>query len=705
MLCFTPPPTLPTSPFPPHESSRTFEQLQVLLTKTPPDHIPPSPPEPEESRICRAAGMLDVCTDEPELGLEFVRPIQGLLADPSPSVVALSVRAIAALIRMDCLDFTAALRIVTKKGKVAHTGGEADEDFGNPLVVESLAEVCGAGAEAATMAAAEAESPEEESEEESEGDHESRWGMGNAVEILLERKIGSHPDESVRKTVYSSLAAHLPALLKAETGQEADEDAAVLAPRVRAFLGEAMSADPSLSARSSLHNAVKIILIAESSDPSTWRAPSGRAAAAPGIRSARGKEQSGPSNKLLAALPRPELVLEAFHRDGSSFPGLAGAALWSYPARATGMTAEARRDVMAGDLAEILAGEGAGFGLTSCLWQRAVTPLGIQRFVRHFFSACLAAESTGLAGDGNGRPLEVAAAVKVCTSAIQGAQGIPQGLVAVATASLVSCVPASCAHLAGEEIFRALRRLRDGTGSNAHTLLDGEELFPLAAAMVTRALPAEAEAQATEAFEAIAKVYDEIGARPQAPVAGGDDEEILSLDETQVSFWSCVAVGVASEWSIRHPTAPETKAIVSRSAQRLIIGLANTVGSDHIASIADVCFGSGAKPGNLEGRHPDIVEWSSIDVGSTLSQTGLGVPATARGSRCLALFLGLCSVPAGLRATGLHRELLQVMKSMFFGEIISCAKYVASETRFYMYSLLSYLGIVLSNLAAAWTAS
>lgn len=611
--------------------------------------------------------MLDVCTDEPELGLEFVRPIQGLLADTSPSVVALSVRAIAALIRMDCLDFTAALRIVTKKGKVAHTGGEADEDFGNPLVVGSLAEVCGAGAEAATMAAAEAESSEEESEEESKGEHGSRWGMANAVEILLERKIGSHPDESVRKTVYSSLAAHIPALLKAETGQEADEDAAVLAPRVRAFLGEALSAEPSLSARSSLHNAAKIILVAESTDPSTWMASSGRAAAAPGIRGAHGKEQSGPSNRLLAALPRPELVLEAFHRDGSSFPGLAGAALWSYPSRARDMTAAARRDAMAGDLVELLAGEGAGFGLAPCLWQRAVTPLGIQRFVRHFFAACLAAESTGLAGDGNDS-LEVAAAVKVCRSAIQSAQGIPQGLVAVATASLVTCVPASCAHLAVEEISRSLRRLRGVTGSDAHTLLDGEEFFPLAAAMVTRALPAEAEAEATEAFEAIAKVYDEIGASPQAPVGGGDDEEILSLDETQVSFWSCVAVGVASEWSVRHPTAPETRGFVSHSAQRLIVGLANTVGSDHIASIADVCFGSGARPGNLEGRHPDIVEWFSIDVGSTLlrrggrSQTELGVSATARGSRCLALFLGLCSVPAGLRATGLHRELLQVMK-------------------------------------------
>lgn len=604
--------------------------------------------------------------DEPELGLEFVRPIQGLLADPSPSVVALSVRAIAALIRMDCLDFTAALRIVTKKGKVAHTGGEADEDFGNPLVVGSLAEVCGAGAEAATMAAAETESSEEESEEGSEGEHESQWGMANAVEILLDRKIGSHPDESVRKTVYSSLAAHLPALLKAETGQEAHEDAAVLAPRVRAFLGEAMSVDPSLLARSSLHNAAKIILIAESTDPSTWMASSGRAAAAPGIRGAHGKEQSGPSNRLLAALPRPELVREAFHRDGSSFPGLAGAALWSYPARATDMTAAARRDAMARDLVELLAGEGAGFGLAPCPWQRAVTPLGIQRFVRHFFAACLAAELTGLAGDGNGTP-EMAAAVKVCRSAIHGTQGIPQGLVAVAMASLVTCVPASCAHVAVEEISRALRRLRDSTSGDAHTLLDGEELFPLAAAMVTRALPAEAEAQATEAVEAIAKVYDDIGASPQAPVAGGDDEEIMSLDETQVSFWSCVAVGVASEWSVRHPTAPEASGIVSHSAQRLIVGLANTVGSDHIASIADACFGSGARPRNLEGQHPDIVEWVNIDVGSILlrrggrSQTGLGIPRTARGSRCLSLFLGLCSVPAGLRATGLHRELLQVM--------------------------------------------
>ena len=609
--------------------------------------------------MCRAAGMLDVCTDEPELGLECVRPLQALLADPSATVVALALRAIAALIRADCLDFDVALRIVTKKGKVAHTGRDAGKDLGDPLVVEGLIELCGSGAEAAASASA-AESSGD-SEEDLDGSRGCQWGMSKAVEILLERNVGCYPDEAVRRAAYGALAAHLPALLRAETGQEADEDAVVLAPRVRTFLGEAISADLSLLARSSLQDAAKIVLIAESVDPSTWRTSSGRAETARGARSDKGKHQSGPSNRLLAALPQPEVVLEAFVRGDFSCAGLAGAALWSYPARAAEMAA-ARRDAMARDLLDILPAEGTRAGLAPCPWQKAVTPMGIQRFVRRLFAACLAAES-GQAGDGLSP--DVVTAVDACRSVIRDIRGVPQGLVEVAVASLATCVPASSAHVVVEEAHRALRRLRNG---GAYTVLESEELFSLAAAMVARALPAEAarlQAEAADALEAIVSVnVNEAGANADAPVV---DDDILARGGATASFWSWVGIGVVSEWSIRHPTAPEARRTVSRGARRLLAGLATAVGSNHVASIAKALFyRNEVDSANGEDRVPEMVEWDSIDLSSIQLLRGeksqLGLPTTARGSRCLALFLGLCSIPAGLRATGLHKELLQVQR-------------------------------------------
>lgn len=583
--------------------------------------------------------MLDVCTTEPELGLECVRPLQAFLADPSGAVTALALRAIAALIRSDCLDFDAALRIVTKKGKVAHTGRDGSDSDGDPRVVESLAQVCGASAEAATIAAAEA--AEEDSEDSDEGDGPG-WGMGNAVEILLEEKIGCNPDEAVRSTVYAAVDHHLPALLMAETGQEADEDAAALAPRVRAFLGQAMTSDPSVVARASLQDAASTVLITESADPSTWLSPK-RAGAS---RGAGGKAQKppGPSNRLLATLPTPEIILQTFHRDDSSCQGLAGAVLWCYPVPTA-------VDTMIRDLGELAVG-----GLVLCPWQRAATPLGLQRFVRRLFAACLAFESSK---DCDGAGCAVAA-VQTCRQAIEGLRGAPRGLIAVASASLVSCIPASFAHVVTEETDLSVERLQALSTDRTSTLLDGEELYPLCSAMVARALPVTAKKEMANALEAMESLHDDMARAFDQDDPSSATASPLTSNEG-LAFWSCVAIGVASEWSVRHPTVPEAKSTVLRAVRRLLVGVGRAVRSDHVVAIAEASFEDAAGRA-MEEEHTEVVPWNNIDVGQVLRDGGskIGLPTSARGSRCLALFLGLASALPGLRATGLHRELRQV---------------------------------------------
>lgn len=611
-------------------------------------------PEPDESRLCRAAGMLEICEADPELGLECVRPLQAFLGDTSPAVTAVALKAIAALCRGDCLDFDAALRIVTKKGKVAHTGRDGGgEGFGDPRVMEGLAHLCGAGAEAVASAAAEAS---ETGSDDSGDDGGMAWGMGSALNILLERSLGSHPDESVRAAVYTALGAHLPALLQAATGKEAEEDAVAAVPQVREFLGQAMSTDTSSAARRSLHNAATIVLAEESADPSTW-VPSKRAGASR-ARGKEGSERSGPSNRLLAALPSPESVLQAFRQDDSSCPGLAGAVLWCYPAPEV-VAAVEHRDAVIRDFGELMAVEGTGGGLVLCPWQRAGTPLGIQRYVARLLTACLAAESTeaerrGEAGAGSDVTL---AAVETCRQAITSLRGVQAGLVAVASASLASCVPAALSHVAIEESGLAVERLRSSCTGGAQTLLEGEEFFPLCAAMAVRALP---EASAKQMGDAFGEIEHFHSTTVGAPTLGGDSASGASTANEAQSFWSCVAVGVASEWSLRHPTAPEAKNTVLRAVRRLLVGLANTIGSDHVSAIAGIwCRGSAEGESRLD--RAAVVGWESVDVGQTDSK--MEVPTTPLGSRSFGLFLGLSSALPGLRATGLHLELLQARVS------------------------------------------
>lgn len=624
--------------------------------------------------------MLDVCTTDPERGLECVRPLQAFLADPLPSVTALALRAIAALCRGDCLDFDASLRIVSKKGKVAHLGrrgspGEGSsvdgDEWGDPRVVASLAELCGAGAEAAAIAAA-AAAEEDEASDVSDEDLGAGWGMGKAVETLLGRNLRCHPDEAVRTAVYTALAAHLPALLRAETGQDLEEeDAVALAPRVRKFLAEAMASERDAKARPSLAAAASIVLAAEGVDPSTW-APSKRAGAGRGGGGSGGGKgedgRAGPSNRLLAALPHPDSVLQAFRRDVSSCPGLAGAVLWSYPA-GKNTAAVAHRDAMIRDLGELMAAEGTGGGLTACPWQQAAAPLGVQRYVARLFSACLAAAAAseavgGEGGDGGGAD-NALVAVENCRKAIEGLRGVPRGLTSLASASLASCVPRSLAHVVVEEVEHAADRLRNI--SCARALLDGEELFPLCMAMVARALPETAAASMTNAAQAIEELFRRMtGVGALAPGGAAAAGDALAQNEA-LAFWSCVSVGVASEWACRHPAAPEAREVVSRAVLALLAGMADAVGSDHVHAIAETWFGGGLGGATMEGagndtRCAEVLEWGGIDVGKAVREGAVevGLPTTARGSKQLALFLGLSSTLPGLRATGMHRELVQV---------------------------------------------
>lgn len=621
---------------------------------------------------------------DPELGVECVRSLQALLADSSGAVTALALKAIAALCRSECLDFDVALRIVTRKGKVAHTGRNGSSGsgsagggrggdvggskVGDPLVVESLAQLCGAGAEAATMAAAD-EEEDEAGESDSDGSGaggETRWAMEKAVMILLEQSVRSHPDETVRAAVYAALAAHLPALLQAEAGQHADEGAAKVAATVRECLGQAMLSEPGVAAgRPSLQNAAAIVLAAESAIPSTW-VPSKR----PGARREGGdkatQERSGPSNRLLASLPTPSSVLQAF-RDDPACPGLAGAALWSYPPTASAASAAvADRDAMARDLRELMAAEGTTGGLALCPWQRAATPLGVQRYVARFFAACLAAESFDAARRGRaGRGADVAtAAVESCRGAIRSLRGVSQGLVAVASASLASVVPVSFSHVVVEEADRAVGRLPGGStagGSGAQTLLDGEEMFPLCAAMAARALPAVAAAKVADVLEVTTRLLGGGGGGGGGGVGTRKPGEVLAASEPQ-AFWARVAIGVASEWSLRHPAAPEARSTLSRAARVLLEGAAVAVGSDQVLSIARAWFPDGV--GSVFSRaERTVVEWDGIDVGGVGGKgvgAELGLPSTPQGSICLALFLGLSSTLPGLRATGMHSELRQV---------------------------------------------
>lgn len=665
--------------------NRTFNQLHALLAETPEQNRPPSSAEPDESRLARVAGMLDICLTDPEQGLDFIRPLQAFLVDPMPAVTALALRAIAVLCRDECLDFDAALRIVSKKGKVAHTGsavaaaGTGGYKWGDARVMAALAKLCGSGAEAA--AAATAAEVEDSDEDRSDAEHE--WGMGAAVETLLGLNLRSHPDVSVRVAVYRALENHLPALLLAEVAEETGGDAVALAPRVRAFVAGALAIEPALCARASLNKAAGVILAAESVEPATWVPLKHRSRGADrgdaGDDLARGPAEgrTGPSNRLLAVLPTADDVLQTFRLDVSSSPGLAGAALWSYPSAsvipsaaaeggaARSMTAQARRDGMVVDLAELLAAEGGGVGgLGVCPWQRASIPLGVQRYVTRLLAACFAAEASSPETNGD---VEVAAAtIEACRKSIEGLRGVPSSLIALALASLANCVPASFAHVKTELADQAISRLRAQTTSeatSAQSVLSGDEIIPMCAAMTVRTLPESGAEKVMDALQEIqdfaARVSGTFGSRDRI----GEVAQATVIPNDALSFWSVAALGVASEWACSCPRSPTARRVLLYSARHLLGGLAREVESDVVGGIAEAWFGEAADM-NAAPRVDGVVEWGNVDLGRVSGHGedigGIGTPATADGLRCMALFMGLSSVVPGLRSTEMHAELLQV---------------------------------------------
>lgn len=631
--------------------------------------------------------MLDICVADPDQGLEFIRPLQAFLADPMPAVTALALRAIAALCRGDCLDFDAALRIISKKGKVAHMGTPMDAataahgyEWGDARVMAALAELCGAGAEAVAAA----ETDERDGEDEEASDVEGEWAMGKAVETLLRPSLRSHRDVSVRAAVYAALHAHLPALLRAESEAEAEDESSILARKLRAFLAVAMVRETGLAARANLERATAAVLSVESMNPSTWIPPKRTRGADRGGSSGGGTlARTSLSNRFLAALPGPEYVLERFRGDDSSSPGLAGAALWSCPSvsatpPSTGkdvswsIAAKARRDEMIADLGELLAAEGAGGGgLGICPWQRAAMPLGVQRYVRRLLAACLAAEPPSERGRGEVE----SAAIETCRKAIEGLRAVPSALIAVALASLVSCIPPSFAHVVAEEADRAISRFRDlaGIGSaatltggvtNAQSVLSGDEIIPMCAAMVLRALPETAAERVLDTLQEMEAFDARTTGAKRSPLAGAEASNSATFNDA-LSYWSAAAVGVASEWASRIPSAQQARYVVSRAARHLLCSLAREVESFIVGAAAEAWFRVAEESDAIET--PDVVvEWTDFDVSGSCGQgkaaPGIGTPATTKGSRCLALFVGLSSVLPGLRATGMHRELVQVGK-------------------------------------------
>ncbi|CAM9913922.1 unnamed protein product, partial [Choristocarpus tenellus] len=672
-----------------------------MENQTPGLLLPTSSPSPDtdEVRLARVAGMLDVCSSDPEQGLEFVKLLQAFLLDELPAVVALALRAIAALCRGDCLDFDVALRIVNKKGKVAHTGASSSpRDWGDPLVMASLAELCGSGAEAEIFSIDEAggdEGDETDNEEDGSEDHgPSSWGMQTALEVLLGPGLLSHPKAGVRAAVFRALLAHIPALLQAEVAEAASGDgendtlavAGSMAMRVRSLLVDALTMELDSEVRPELQQVVGAVLAVECEELSTWLTPSkrkGRGATHGSNRDGGGGTGTGatPSRRLLAVLPTPSRVLQAFREDEALCPGLAGAVLWSHDhtsATGIGGIATSVRDEMFHELKELLAGEDSGDGLGACAWQRSLMPLGLQSYLTGLVEVSVAAEieksakmeggAAALGGgstesDNSAGPEAGAAAIATCQHAIANLRGVSPTLVAIASASLVSCVSASFSHLAVDEVRHAMAQVRSMAcisptrpegleGTLLATQADGLAL--LRVAVVARALPKSAAALAFEAFSLLEAT--------SCAMAAEGREGVGLINESSV-FWSTASVGIVSEWALRNPDAREAKLLLSSAAMHLFTGLGEEVGSEHVVDIA-----TNLMDGKCSGEGL-VVPWGDIDVevrgrvgGEEDHANKKGVldsPSTSEGLRCLGLHFGLKSVMSGMQASGMHSELLQ----------------------------------------------
>ncbi|CAM9721989.1 unnamed protein product, partial [Discosporangium mesarthrocarpum] len=654
--------------------------------------------ESDEVRLARAASMLDVCLLDPELGLELVRPLQSLLSDRLPAVVALALQGIAALCRGDCLDFSAALRIVTKKGRVSHTG-----PLGHPLVMGALATLCGAGAQSSAASGEVSSGDDEESEG---GKDEDTWAMGPALELLLGPGMCGHPAPSVRSAAFRALAAHVPGLLVAEASEEgggSESTATRVAQSLRTFLAGALTSEVSPEVEPALQAAARAVLEVECQDPLSWAPTAGRGQGARGGSDWRAREGGKPSRRLLTALPTPASALQAFQQDISPCPGLAGAVLWSHDYGAAA-PAVGVRDSMLQDLRELLMEEDPGYWPGACPWQRLIMPLGLQGYVASLVGVFIAAEKgktatttatvvgagaragggAGGGGGGGGAAEAQVTGIQACRQAIKGLRGVSPALVDLSLSCLTSCVSPAFAHIASEEMERMMARSWKaglggagglGSGRGAGTAPEGLNLLSIA--LSARALPESGAVAVSETMYALmAASKSATGAVVAAGVATAAAGAEGDTATTWEAFWAAASVGVASEWAFRNPEAAGARALLSRAALHLLSELGAVVGSGHFSAVALRC---------LEGKEGEsrsgLVKWDQIKLaggggnrtgdraragtgalGQPMAERlgGLGDPSTPEGLRCLGLHFGLKSVMPGLRAAGMHRELLQV---------------------------------------------
>ncbi|KAK1929702.1 Protein RST1 [Phytophthora citrophthora] len=89
--------------------SRVFPRLETMLLEA------TSSEEEVEYHVVRVATVQALCEKHPEVGVQFISPIQGFLEDELVSVVSMAMDAIASLCRGDCLDFYVAFKIIAQK--------------------------------------------------------------------------------------------------------------------------------------------------------------------------------------------------------------------------------------------------------------------------------------------------------------------------------------------------------------------------------------------------------------------------------------------------------------------------------------------------------------------------------------------------------------------------------------------------------------
>uniref|UniRef100_M4C295 DUF3730 domain-containing protein n=1 Tax=Hyaloperonospora arabidopsidis (strain Emoy2) TaxID=559515 RepID=M4C295_HYAAE len=89
--------------------SRVFPRLETMLLE------PTSPVDDVGRHIVRMATIKALCEKDPDLGVQFIAPIQAFLEDQLKSVVSMAMDAITALCGGDCLDFYVAFKIIAQK--------------------------------------------------------------------------------------------------------------------------------------------------------------------------------------------------------------------------------------------------------------------------------------------------------------------------------------------------------------------------------------------------------------------------------------------------------------------------------------------------------------------------------------------------------------------------------------------------------------